>query len=92
MRFYTQTKESLEQFTEELAELRLKVAKLTKELEKNEQQLRSQTLRLSHRMEKDSKVAFYTGFPSYEVLDACYTFLGPYNEQFGTYCLQIQAQ
>ena len=73
----TQTEESLEQITEELAELKLKVATLTTELEKQEQQLRSQTLWLSHKMENESKVAFYAGFPSYKVLDACYTFLGP---------------
>ena len=56
--------------------MKLKVAILTKELEKKEQ-LRSQALRLSHIMDNDSKVAFYTGFPSYKVLDACYTFLVP---------------
>ena len=28
-------------------------------------------------MDNDSKFAFYTGFPSYKVLDSCYTFLGP---------------
>ena len=45
----TQTEESLEQITEELAELKLKVATLTKELEKKEQQLRSQTIRYHNR-------------------------------------------
>ena len=74
----TETEESLEQIIyKELAELKLKVATLTKGLEKKEQQLKSQTLRLSHIMENDSKVGFYTGFPSYKVLDACYDFLGP---------------
>ena len=38
----TQTEESLQQLTEELVELKLKVETLTKELEKKEQQLRSQ--------------------------------------------------
>ena len=69
----TQTEDSLQQLTEELTELKLKVDTLTKELEKKEQQLRSQTLRLSHIVDNDVKVAFYTGFPSYKVLDSCYT-------------------
>ena len=43
----TQTEESLEQITEGLAELKLKVATLATELEKKEKQLRSQRLRLS---------------------------------------------
>ena len=37
----------------------------------------SDKMRLSTIAADDSKVAFYTGFPSYDHLKACYNFLGP---------------
>ena len=55
---------------EELVSLRNKVESLERKLEEAK-------FRLSNIKDDDSKVTFYTGFPSFSTLKACYDFLGP---------------
>lgn len=73
---------------EELTELKSKLAVITKELEMKKEQFKSQILRLSHIKDNDSKVSFYTGFPSNKTLEACFKFLGPAVSQlqYGNLC------
>ena len=71
-----QTEESMQQVKKEPAELNLKFDEQSKELEKKEVKIRNEILRLSHIKENDKKVCFYTGFPSYKALEACFLFLG----------------
>ena len=42
-----------------------------------EKQLTSQLFRLSNMIDEPQKVLFYTGFPDYATLRACYDYLGP---------------
>ena len=68
----TQTEMNKEQ-VEELLTLQKKVATLEKQLEK----ANSMTmLQLSNIKDDETKVTFYSGFPSFSTLKACYDFLG----------------
>lgn len=53
-----------------LVSLKDRVANLEKKLDESQ-------FRLCNIMDNDSKVTFYTGFPSFSTLKAFYTFLGP---------------
>ena len=57
----------------ELNRLIKRVAELEKELVKHQHA----AFRLENIAEDDAKVLFYTGFPSYAHLKACFDFLGP---------------
>ena len=57
--------------------LRSKVLNLEKKLEEAENKLEEAKFTLSNIKDDDSKVAFYTGFPSFSTLKAFFNFLGP---------------
>ena len=48
-----------------------------KELEKEDSELNAGAFHLENMKHDHSKVAFYTGFPSYAHLEVCFDFLGP---------------
>ena len=61
----------------EMKKLTTKVEILEQQLEMTKQTLDRQKFRLSNIADNDKMVAFYTGFPSYACLKACFNFLGP---------------
>ena len=70
----TQTEMNL---AEELEMLRSKVLNLEKKLEEVEKMVKEAKFTLSNIKDDDSKVTFYTGFPSFSTLRAFFYFLGP---------------
>ena len=68
---------TVEQLQKEITELKSKLEGVTVQLEKKELQIKSECLRLSHIKDDKKLVSFYTSFQTYEILEACYTFLGP---------------
>ena len=52
-------------------------SELQNEIAELKQKLVSSTFRLSNIMQNDQKILFYTGFPNYYTLKACYDCLGP---------------
>ena len=60
-----------------MKKLTTKVEILEQQLELTKQTLDRQKFRLSNMADNDKMVAFYTGFPSYACLKACFNFLGP---------------
>lgn len=58
-------------------ECKAELAKVTEELTQLKHQIERQKFRLANISHHDSKICFYTGFPSYLSLKACYDFLGP---------------
>ena len=61
----------------ELTCLRTKILELEQQLKDLKLKLDKQKFCLTNICSDDSKVAFYTGFPSQSSLQACYNFLGP---------------
>ena len=57
--------------------LRSKVLNLEKKLEEVEKKVKAAKFTLSNIKDDDSKVSFYTGFPSFSTLRAFFYFLGP---------------
>ena len=55
---------------------------LEKQVEKAMKDMNNQKFRLCNIVDDDSKRRFYTGFPSYKSLLACFKFLGPAAHQF----------
>ncbi len=68
---------TVEQLQKEITELKSKLEGVTVQMEKKELQIKSECLRLSHIKDDKKLVSFYTSFQTYEILEACYTFLGP---------------
>ena len=60
-----------------MSALQERVEILEKELLQTKNDLLKQQFRLSNIADNDKKVSFYTGFPSYSALKACFEFLGP---------------
>ncbi len=59
-------------------ECKAELTKLMDEVAKLKHQKERQKFRLANISHDDSKICFYTGFPSYKLaLKACYSFLGP---------------
>ena len=54
-----------------------KVHNLEQQLEVTKKEVEKQKFRLQNIASDDGKVFFYTGFPSYKSLMACFEFLGP---------------
>ena len=68
---------------EDVSKLKARVAELEKEVSilHRDSELSVAKFRLQTIAEDDAKVAFYTGFPSYAHLKACFDFLGPSGSQ-----------
>ena len=60
-----------------LKELREKIEMLENELRIVKRSLEKQRFRLANIAGNDKMVAFYTGFPTYSLLESCFDFLGP---------------
>ena len=60
-----------------LKELTEKIEMLEDELRMVKSSLEKQRFRLANIASNDKIVAFYTGFPSYSLLESCFNFLGP---------------
>ena len=63
---------------EEIVKLKEKINQLEEEITMLQKEVVSNSkLRLSTVVDDDAKIAFYTGFPSYDHLKICFDFLGP---------------
>ena len=60
-----------------LAEEKVKVANLEKQLMEEKMKAEKQKFRLSSMEDDDAKILFYTGFSSYSLLKGFYLYLGP---------------
>lgn len=54
-----------------------RVSNLEEQLEETKKDIDKQKFRLQNIADDDSKICFYTGFPSYKSLVTCFEFLGP---------------